>query len=84
MAKQPQRRGEPHSTIPHLYRKLGPPTTGELLYPNLRSQDPQRYRLAAPAQQPLARGLLSDAVRGATSPLGGLATPAQPSNKGRR
>jgi len=43
------------------------------------TQSAERRR--PPPSQPLARGLLPDATRGATSPLGGLAVPARTERK---
>jgi hypothetical protein len=76
-ASMPKPRGEPHPTIPHLYRKPQPQTAGRAIYPNLHAQSEVKG-LRTPAAQPLTKGLLSDATRGGVSPLGGLA------NKGKR
>ncbi len=64
-------RREPHPTIPHLYRKLGPPTTGELLYPYLPKQS--EVVSPPPPRQVPTKGLLSDVERGHVSSLGGVA-----------
>jgi hypothetical protein len=37
-------KGEPHPTIPHLYRKPQPRTPGRDLYPYLQSEDERRAR----------------------------------------
>jgi hypothetical protein len=81
MAKQPQRRGEPHPLVPHLYRLPQPRTAGADLYPYLPSQL-RVAGLRSPAQHPLGKGLLPDATRGAVSQLGGVAKPAP--SKGKR
>ena len=78
-----QRRGERHPTIPHLYRTPQPRTASSDVYPYLHSQGAVT-KLRAATQAALGKGLLADATRGATSPLGGLATPAQPRGKGKR
>ena len=66
-------RREPHPLIPHLYRDLGPPTAGEAMWEYLPSERTEHQRFAPPTPQPLGQGLLPDATRGSTSPLGGLA-----------
>jgi hypothetical protein len=65
--------GEPHPTIPHLYRKPQPQTAGRAIYPYLHAQS-EVTSLRLPQQPPPAKGMLSDATRGGVSPLGGLAT----------
>ena len=66
-------RREPHPTIPHLYREVPDPSSAQAIYPYLRSQDPQQFRLIKPAQPALGKGLLADATRGGVSSLGGQA-----------
>jgi hypothetical protein len=58
--------GARHPTIPHLYRTL-PTTAAGQVYPYLRSMQP------APKAEQSKEALLSDATRGAQSPLGGVA-----------
>jgi hypothetical protein len=66
------RKGEPHPTIPHLYRLPQPRTPAGDLYPYLHSQS-RVANIRAPAQQPMGEGSLADATRGGVSPLGGVA-----------
>jgi hypothetical protein len=56
-------------------------TDAACVYPHLRGEARQTTRIAAKSELGLARGLLPDATRGATSPLGGSAKPA-PKPKG--
>lgn len=65
-------KGEPHPTIPHLYRKPQARTAAGDLYPNLHSQAGVKG-LRSPTQAAIGKGLLSDATRGGVSPLGGVA-----------
>lgn len=67
-------RREPHPTIPHLYRELGPPTLGEQMYPYLPKQ---QSGAEPPTPQPLGKGLLDDVTRQSLSPLGGQAVKEQ-------
>jgi hypothetical protein len=64
--------GEPHPSIPHLYRKPQPQTAGRAIYPYLHAQS-EVTGLRTAAAQPITEGLLSDATRGGMSPLGGKA-----------
>ena len=70
MPKNPK--GEPHPSIPHLYRKPQPQTAGRAIYPYLHAQS-EVTGLRTPAAQPLTKGLLPDHKRGSVSPLGGKA-----------
>jgi hypothetical protein len=83
MPKSPPQGYERQSRDPNLVRKLPPRTAGSDFYPYLHSQGAVN-NLRPPAQQALGKNLLPDATRGSSSPLGGLATPAQPSGKGKR
>lgn len=65
-------KGEPHPTIPHLYRKPQPRTAGGDIYPYLHSQSRVEH-LRLPTQAAIGKGLLPDATRGGVSPLGGKA-----------
>ena len=58
-------KGEPHPTIPHLYRKPAPRTASGDIYPYLPS--------TAQSPAPKAAAQESDAARGGVSPLGGKA-----------
>jgi hypothetical protein len=58
-------RREPHPLIPHLYRELGPLTSGEAIYPYLP-------KAQSGLPEPPPKGL-SDAERHEVSPLGGVA-----------
>jgi hypothetical protein len=72
-----QRLGERHPTVPHLYRKLGSPTPGEILYPYLPSGRTEHQRYQPPAEPTPTKGLLPHATRGGVSPLGGVAKPSK-------
>jgi hypothetical protein len=58
-------RREPHPLIPHLYRELGPLTSGEAIYPYLPKQQ-------SSGAEPQPKGL-TNAERHEVSPLGGVA-----------
>jgi hypothetical protein len=65
--------GEPHPSVPHLYRKPQPRDAATDIYPYLPSQS-RVENLRAPSARPLAKGLIVDSKRGGVSPLGGVAT----------
>jgi hypothetical protein len=49
----------------------------QTVFPNLRSSQSEVKSRKPPPQSPLPPGVMSDAKRGSTSPLGGVAKPAE-------